>query len=123
MEEQLSRNDGYAYSLDAMWRAVGSPPGRSPAEWLELTSKLVEGLRDYLLKISALDPMSTGSEFADDPNLTWKVTPESIRDEARSFREWGMDWEYDPFRRDGDTMGVYWIAHFYAVHLDAMVVN
>lgn len=124
MEEQsVFHTDTHEYSLDAMWRAVGKPPGESPGEWLELASKLIEGIADYRAKVSALYPDSNEWDFGYDPKIMRKMTLEEIRDFAKACRESGMEYEHDPFWRDGDTLAIPEIAEYYARHLDARDPN
>ena len=40
-------------SLDGMWRAVGSPPGKGPLEWIALARPLLPAFYRYLANLAA----------------------------------------------------------------------
>jgi hypothetical protein len=113
IEDQFNAGDGIEFSLDAMWRAVGSPEGKSPADWMELAGEMVRGMVAYHARLA--DQLGRGSE----ERLIWKVTIESIRESAEYCKERGYPWEYDRFQRDGDTVAIRRIADCYAFYLDA----
>jgi hypothetical protein len=83
-------------SLDSLWRAAGSPPGKDPRSWAELASPLVSGFAHYVARLSG-PPVRPSDP---DPVL-W---------------EWDDD-DSDPWRT-GDLMSVSHIASIYAAYLD-----
>jgi len=107
MDAQLRANDGYAYSLHSIWRAAGSPVEKSPARWLKLAGAYVTGYKAYL---QALHPR--------DREVTWVVSPESVREDEHRYKSADLSWEPDDDHgRVGDTIAVAHLARDYAVFL------
>jgi hypothetical protein len=111
MAHQRSMCDGYAYSLDSMWRASGSPDGKDPQSWLLIAGLLVDGVADYFHRLDELR------------ELPVEVRSKGTRAEVVFVCEntehgvplTGPD---DPWQI-GDTLVPYLLAYPYAMFLDA----
>jgi hypothetical protein len=85
-----------AISLDSLWRAAGSPPGKDPREWSRIALSLVRGFDDYLAEVARLQGHPRGGH-----PVLW---------------EWHAN-DGDPWR-SGDLMSAFPLAQLYAAYLD-----
>jgi hypothetical protein len=106
MAGQQDVADGYAYNLDHIWRACGSPPGRDPKNWSsrDMAGWFISGVAIYFANRDRESGMKSGDRsegMVDDVffPLTTNPKPE-------------FDW------RIGDQLGTRVIARAYCEYLD-----
>jgi hypothetical protein len=106
MAAQQGMADGYAFNLDHIWRACGSPAGRDPRSWSshDLAGNFILGTAVYfanLDRVSGMKARDRAEGVVDEVffELTSNPKPE-------------FDW------RIGDQLGTRFIARAYCEYLD-----
>src|SRR5262245_13160012 len=95
LQRQLWGHELYVRSLDALWRASGSPPGLDPASWLRRAGEMVEAVSWY---VDRLDPECR------------------LLNEGARSAVWSWRWDLEP-RGDwqaGDTLAIPPVGSLYA---------
>jgi hypothetical protein len=106
MEYQAREGNGTWISLDALWRATGSPAGMDPRSWVDLARHYIRGTARYVKALDDLRP----------PGMRAGLRG-TIDDVLAGADE---DQDFDPIIRRGDLAATYLVAWAYVLYLDDM---
>jgi hypothetical protein len=106
LANQVDVADGYAYNLDHLWRACGSPEGRDPRSWSsrDMAGWFIQGTAVYFAnrdRASGMKAKDRSEGVIDEVFFTLTSSPRP-----------DVDW------RLGDALGTHVIARAYAEFLD-----
>lgn len=106
IDAQVSEHDGYGrcISLDALWRAVGCPAGKSPRDWAELAAPLFPAFAQYNANLVR----------AHHPEMAVDPSDRVIGGDTTLY----VEETGSPFVRPDDLMAEQVVAYLYAAHLE-----